>query len=281
MTVVSWEVPFSLITPQGTLALNSQIAFSAGNGMYILNPQGCSTSIELRLTDDFIPEQDGEQPHPRYWGGYVMNLGLLLMENANMPACDELLQEMSDNLMKHIRAYTRPPAPPNDARVYWTPNGEAQRMLKDAVINDGYQTQLIDGGATQTVFQVKSPYPYALTQAETTTALDATLTNGGTADMWPVIKVYGATSSFTITNSSVTDESGNALQIIYDGTAIGGGDYVEIDCFNGTVFENGDGANLSGSIDFLSTDYFWLQPGDNDITIVGATADVLWADAWG
>lgn len=280
MTVVSWEVPFSLITPQGTLALNQQIEFAAGPGIYILNPQACSTSIELRLTDDFIPEQDGEQPHPRYWGGYVMALSVILMASTQEPACDELLQEMSDNLMKHIRAYTRPPAPPSDARVYWTPNGADQRMIKDAVINDGYQTQLIDGGATQTSFQVKSPYPYAMTQAETTTALDATLTNEGTADFWPVIKVYGATSSFTITNSSVTDDSGNALQIIYSGTAIGGGDYAEIDCFNGTIFLNGDGANLSGSINFLSTDYFWLQPGANSVTIVGGTADVLWSDGW-
>ena len=40
-------------------------------------------------------------------------------------------------------------------------------------------------------------------------------------------------------------------------------------------------ANLSGDINFLSTDYFWLQPGANDITIVGGSANVLWQNAWG
>lgn len=277
MSVVEWSVPFELQTPQGDLTLNSEVTLPSGDtGIFLLNPQACSTGFELRATDNFIPEQDGEQTHQRYWGGALMTLGVVLMEKTDAPACGELLQEMSDYLLKRIRAYTRPPAPPDDARVLWTPSGAAQRMLKDAVINAPYAPSLIEGGATMFTWQVKSPYPYAMDAAETTTALNATITNGGTADFWPVIRVTGG-GGFTITNSSVTDESGNALQIIFDGTYSG---FAEIDCFNGTIFENGDGANLSGFIDFLSTDYFWLQPGANDIAIVGGSANVLWQDAW-
>lgn len=278
MSVVEWSVPFELQTPQGDLTLNSTVTLPSGDtGIFLLNPQACSTGLELRATDNFIPEQDGEQTHQRYWGGALMTLGVVLMEKTDAPACGELLQEMSDYLLKRIRAYTRPPAPPNDARVLWTPSGESQRMLKDAVINSPYEPQLIDGGATMFTWQVKSPYPYAMDAAETTTALNAVLTNGGTADFWPVIRVTGGTA-FTITNTSVLDEDGNALQIIYSGTYTG---FAEIDCFNGTIFQNGDGANLSGDINFLSTDYFWLQPGANDITIVGGSANVLWQNAWG
>jgi phage-related protein len=160
--------------------------------------------------------------------------------------------------------------------VLWTPDGVAERMLKDAVINESYALALIDGGATQITWQVKSPYPYAMDSTEITTAINATLTNGGTAEFWPVIQVSGG-GAFTITNTSVDDEDGNPLAIVYTGSYSG---YAEIDCFNGTIFENGNGANLSGDIDFSSTDYFWLQPGANALTITGGTANVLWQDAW-
>lgn len=277
MSVLEWTVPFQLQTDVGDLDLNTQVTLPSGaTGTYQINPSASSTGIALRATDDFIPEQDGEQTHQRYWGGALMTLGVVMLEKEDTPACNDLLQEMQDYLLKHVRAFTRPPAPPADARVLWTPSGAAQRMLKDAVINEPYELSYVNDVFPQIAWQVKSPYPYAMDAAETTTALDATLTNAGSAEFWPVIQVSGG-GSFTITNSSVTDEQGNALQIIYDGTYSG---YAEIDCFNGTIFENGDGANLSGDIDFLSTDYFWLRVGTNDITIVGGTANVLWASAW-
>jgi hypothetical protein len=279
MTVVDWTVPFTLITPQGNLELNNTVTLPSGaSGIFLLNPQACQTQIPLRATDNDVPQQDGEVTHERFWRGYLMTLGIVLMENTEAPACDSLLQEMSDYLLRFVRSYTRPPLAP-DARVYWLPAGESERMIRNAVINEPYDPSDTDVGKMIT-FQLKSPYPYAWTQAETTTSLDATLTNSGTAEFWPVIRVYGPTSSFTITNSSVIDEFGNALQIIYSGTAIGGGSYAEINCFDGTIYLNGDSSNLSDSINFLSTDYFWLQVGENDISIVGAAADVKWQSAW-
>ncbi len=277
MSVMEWTVPFELQTPVGDLTLNSEVTLPSGaTGTFQVNPGASSTGIALRATDDFIPEQDGEQTHQRYWGGALMTLGVVLLEQEEVPACGALQQEMMDYLLKHVRAMTRPPAPPDDARVLWTPSGEAERMLKDVVINEPYAVSVIDNVFPQVAWQMKSPYPYAMDAAETTTALDATLTNAGSAEFWPVIRVTGG-GSFTITNSSVTDDDGNALQIIFDGSYSG---FAEIDCFNGTIFENGDGANLSGDIDFLSTDYFWLRVGTNDITIVGGSANVLWQNAW-
>lgn len=285
MSVASWEVAFSLSTPVGTLNLNTLVALpSASTGIYLLNPDGCKAEIPLRSTDDAIPQADGEQMHERFFAGYTMTLSVQLWQSYDVPACDELLQEMLDELMLHVRAF----ANPTDGRVYWQPAGAAQRMIRKVQLNSSADITLASG-LTQIDFQLKSPYPYAWTAAENPpTSLDATLTNGGTADFWPVIKVYGPATQFTITNTDVVDDFGVPLQIVYDSSrpgaqAIPGGSYAEIDTFRNTIYLNGDQDNLKPGLDIAVSDFFPIAVGDNAITLVGgaASATVLWQDAWG
>lgn len=287
MPIASYDfpIPFELSTPAGTCELNAEVTLDSGTGLYLLNPQACKSRVGLRVTNTNLPQKDGVQLHRRWLESYEIDLAVQMWSGLDTPACDELLQDMVDNLMLHVRAFQDPPDAP-DARVYWTPEGKNQRMIKRARIDGDDEADLtIENGVTQIKFTVRSPYPYAWDASETTTAISATLTNGGTAEFWPVIKVFGPASTFTITNTSVEDDDGNPLVISYDSgqtgaSAIGGGDYVEIDTFFETLYLNGDGANMKPGLVMLDSDFFPVAPGANNITISGATADVLWQNAW-
>jgi len=281
MCVADWNVPFTFTTPYGTLQLNQLETFDSGTGMYLFDTSACKVAVPLRFEDVDLPQFSGEDLGERFFGAFRMKLSIQLWETTDVIACDDLAQDMLDHLLGFYRSF----ANPLDGRIYWTPDGEAQRMIRKCQLSEAQDTTVTDDQATTVAFEVKSPYPYAWTAAETTTALDATLTNTGTADFWPVIKVYGPTSAFTIENASVTDEDGNPLQITYDAGLPGAisipvAEYAEIDTFGGTIYLNGDEDNLKPGLDMAVSDWFPIQVGANVITITGATADVLWQDAW-
>jgi hypothetical protein len=295
VSVASWDypIPFQISDYLGTLDLNTPISVASGEGILLLNPQASSTSIGLRSTDTNLPQKDGEQLHTRFFQGYTMTLAVQLWQSLEEPACDELLQDLTDELMRHIRALANPPkwatgpVLVQDPRIYWTPDGESQRMLKNVRLSGDTEATITmeESGITQIVFVVKSGYPYAWDAAETTTALDATLTNTGSAAFWPVIKVYGPATDFTVTNQTLLDNVGNMLAITYDSSqtgavSIAGGSYAEIDTFAETVYLNGDQTNLKPGIVMDQSDFFPIAVGANDLTVIGATADVLWQNAW-
>lgn len=286
LSIAKWEVPFQIATPVATLDLNTDMALSTGStGSFKLVPQTCSAVIPVRVTDDDIPQGDGQITHERFFAAYELTLVIQLWANDACAAGDDA-QEMADMLARVYRGIPRQVSDLAEGRVYWTPDGSPQRMLRSIVLSEALAWNLTDAGLIEATFKVKSQYPYAWDAAETTTALSATLTNTGTADMWPVIKVYGASSAFTITNPAVVDDEGNPLSIVYVGAAnpggssIASGDYVEINTFNNTMFLNGNGADYTAGLDVLNSDYFPIAVGANPITISGATADVLWQDAW-
>jgi hypothetical protein len=118
--------------------------------------------------------------------------------------------------------------------------------------------------------------------------VQVTIHNGGTAEFLPVFQVNrlngvtggGAVSAFTITNDTTGE------QFVYDSSFPGaipipGGHYGEIDSFEETIFEDGNGADLDAGVDELNSLYPRLVTGDNDITVDGADADILWQNAWG
>jgi hypothetical protein len=295
LSVASWDypIPFQISDVLGTLNINAPLTVASGTGLLLLNPQACNTQIALRPPDTNLPQKDGAQLHRRFFGSYQMTLALQFWEGGDSPACDELLQDMVDEVMKHIRALANPPlwitgpVIAQDPRILWTPSGANQRMLKNVRLSGDIEATITieQTGITQVAFIVRSGYPYAMDAAETTTALDATLTNGGSAEFWPVIQVSGPTSGFTITNQSILDDDGNMLAIVYDASqpgasSIAGGNYVEIDLFAETMYLNGSGANMKPGLVMDDSTFFPIGVGANDLTIIGATANVLWQNAW-
>lgn len=284
---VEWDNPFTLTSlAGGDLDLNEPDGYR-----FLLDLANCVSSTDKRVSVDNIPQGDGVIPHRDFTGGFQLQMGLSLWvgEQANSdagPACAADLVHMWDLLMLHLRSMFVSPG-----RVYWTPTGQPQRMADQVKLISGPSdtTSPRGQGGVSVIFTLLSPFPYALTAAQnTTTILDGateTLTNGGNTDFFPVIKVYGPTSAFTITNNSVLDEDGNPLQLVYSsanpgGQSIPSGHYGEFDFFKNTAYKDGSGLNLKPGITIPSSDFFPLAPGENDITVDGADADVLYNDAW-
>lgn len=284
--IADWSVPFVLTTPYANLEFNVEMP---GLGLYLLRQDGCSTGISVRQTTDNIPQADGSIPHHRFLTGVQIVLAIQLWADADSIACDEQLQTMLDTLKGAFRSLLN--AGDNEGRIAWEPVGGSSadstyRMLDDIrllVYADPKPISLETEWVWEVGVTIDTRYPYAedLTQIQDTVTTTATLTNLGNADFWPVWKVNGPFDTFTLLNEDT------GLQIVYDSSlpgavSVAGGDYAEIDTFQGTIFLNGSGADLSAGIDALNTDDFPLIPGDNLISLTGdpPDADCLYQAAW-
>jgi hypothetical protein len=245
------------------------IIFNAATGdRYLLNPAGCEMGADLRVTRDNIPQADGFIIHHAFEEGYVCTLQIELWEG-EVVACDEALVRMLDNLNRSVRALLN--AGDNEGRLIWTPSGEVNRMLDDIRLSERLRADN-DGIKVTVEFQIHTQYPYAQDEAQTTTALNATITNTGTAPYWPVFQVFGF-GPWLLTNVTT------GLEILYNGG--GSGSYVEVDTFRNTLYADGSGANLMRYLDVATSDFWPLEVGANICTIAGGpTCDVLWAPAW-
>jgi len=263
-----WDIPFVLTSPYGTLNLNA-----ATGDRYLLIASGCDMGAPLRVTKDNVPQGNGSIMHRRFEQGYECRLTLQPWVDER-PACAADLVRMLDTLNKHVRGLLN--AGDNQGRLAWLPSGIAgYRMLDDIRLLERLAIGSPDSGIASIVtFAIDTAYPYAQDLTQLSTALNATLTNTGTVAYWPVIKVFGPTSAWTLQNVTT------GKQLVYNGTAIAGGNYVEVDMFRNTMYLNGNGANRISSLNMLTSDFFPLEVGANIMTIAGATATALWAPAY-
>lgn len=291
--IVDFELPFWLWVEQlGDFLPINQALGTTDTRRFQLNPARCSSSLPVRITEDDVPQGDGKIPHRRWRSGYGITLALEPFQSFDTetgigePACDQILQEMIDELGLFVNATIRTglvSGLPN-ARVIWRPAGATDatldRMLDRVQLVSVTPTQEGALGGLQIIVQFDTPYPYYLREAETDVTVGITspetVTNDGNVDHYPVMLIYGPTSYVEITNNSATDENGDPFTLIYDaslpgGVAIGGGDYVEVTFFDGKAYLNGSGAGRKAGLDFRYTDFFPIVPGDNEIEVVGAT----------
>lgn len=276
MCVVDWTVPFTIESKYGTIDLNGTTGYN------LINDQ-CSSGADLRVGTDNIPSGDGAIMHDIFASGYAMNIALQFWETSEQPACGSTLEDMKDALQFHLNAMRH-----DTGRVLWTPAGHAQKILDQVRLTQraiaGYQGE---GGVITTFgFDFGSPFPYYITAAQTVTPVlsGATFTfvNGGTADFYPVIKVYGPTTGgFVITNVTT------GLRFVYEpalpgGNDIASGHYLELDFFRDTAYLDGDQDNYKAGINIPESDFFpiTVEPLGNVIGIQGARMDVLWNDAF-
>ena len=288
-----WENPWYFQTPSGTLDLNTETGY-----LYLLEASGCDGGVDLRVTEDNIPQGNGDIPHRAFTTGYKIRLLLQLRtridptwaQSEAPPACDGDVTTMLDTLGLHINEILNQTTQAGVfQRLWWTPTGQPERMLNDIRLLERPVVTRTESDVTRVSFAVFSPFPYYLSHADTTTAFTdgetATLANDGNCDYYPVFRVNGPTSAFTITNNTELDDDGNPLEIVYDSTlpgavAIPPGHYVEIDCFRNTAYLDGDVASRMAGIDIQASDFFTISPPGNSITIVGATMDAITASSW-
>jgi hypothetical protein len=285
MPNVEFDRPHSLITPYLTIPLNQP---DPDTGYLFQIQDDYKIVPSLRVSQDAMSQRDGSVLHPRFKTGLVASFSLEYLIGIpgsidTQPACDNDLRQMHEMLtgaMNSIRELT-----PSNQRLSWSPTGVGDRML-DFVQALAWPDPSYSNG-TRVALSLETPFPYAIDVLQTETDISdgagtTTLTNDGTADFYPVMKVLGPTTAFTITNTTT------GLAVVYDSSrpgalGISGGDYAEIDFFRGTIFLNGSSSDLIAGLDPTSTDLFPLVyegGGVNDIEITGADVQILWNRAW-
>lgn len=296
MPNLEFQVVHMLMSPEGTLNFNEVLtAGSSGgvnNAVYLIEPDGYKIVPSTRVTADNISQQDGSVLHPRFTSGLVATLKVRYAISADgiypatedgggqvVPACNSDLRLMHEHLILHLQALLKASATPNTSqRLYWFPTGLGQGRLIQAIQTLAWVDPVVGGTGdddfTYVTFQIESPFPYAIDATQISTALTGgggpvLIPNAGDSPFFPVIQVAGATSAFTITNTDTGE------QVVYSGTAVGGGHYAEINFFDGTIFLDGDSTDLQASLDPTSTDFFQIAPGGSNVEIVGASATVL------
>lgn len=110
---------------------------------------------------------------------------------------------------------------------------------------------------------------------------ETTVTNDGTVDAWPLLRVYGPCTDPVLRNQTL------GLQLAFSGLTVNAGEFVEIDTRARTILYNGDPTN--GRYQYLSfaTSAWWpLAPGENVIRFTPATytapsyLEITFRDAW-
>jgi hypothetical protein len=109
----------------------------------------------------------------------------------------------------------------------------------------------------------------------------ATCTNAGTADAYPLIRIYGPCTDPVVTN----DTAGRSLE--FSGLTIDAGQFLEVDTRARTIRYNADPADSRYSKLVFPTSRWWtLAPGTNQVRFVpatgsgGASADIVFRDTY-
>lgn len=261
MALLQWDLPMEILSPFGSIMLNTDL----GDGRKLLvNHRKSVARRGVRVVRDDLPNADGYIMHDRFSQGYEMQVCVRFMEGED-PACDEALCEMRDELYGVLWSLLRPED--DGGRILWQSYCEPSRRMLDAArlfsISDPEEDA--EEGATEVTFVLDSPFPYAISEAQDLVAVNGvgTVTNGGNVDFWPVMKLY--TDGGSIVNNTTGKE------INFFSGCLGGGSYIEIDSFRNVAYVDGDQANAKPCIDALTTDFFSLVPGDNQILTTGLT----------
>jgi hypothetical protein len=290
MPIAEWENLAKLITPQGELVLNDVGDENPNRPVYLTVKDGADSGTEVRSTGDPVPQGFGTLWHRGFANGYVLKIPIQYWitggpGNNLVPASEQTTptaQEMDDLLMLHYRSLMD-----GGGRILYSPAQLTQRIA-DRLFAIAKPTLVEEQANTNTVLEFGSEFPYLLDFTQTLTQLSdgspsATLTNTGSAPMQPVFKVYGPFDQFVLTNST----TGEAF--IYDDSlpgavAIPSGHYIEITTFQDSVYLDGDGPSRKAGIDIRNSDFWALEPGDNDVIVTAnSTApdvDILWQAAW-
>ena len=278
MPIVNYDGIWDLVTPQGTLSLNDP---NGADGFYALIVEACQGGPgPVRATKMNVPQGNGSILRRRFFPGWEQTLTVEPWQDADTPGCEaQVAVQMMDRLYRHLGSILE--GGDLTGRLIFNPGeGQPTRLLDELQLLSLPYPALAAGQARQT-FVLDSPFPYALDYTQSDDVIDttsSTLTNTGSAPMLPVVKVFGPTTTFTITNSTTNQT------FAYDGaqpgaSSIGGGDYAEIDMFRGSIWLNGDVANLFAGIDMDVTEFWALQPGVNAVT-TDCYAEFLWQAAW-
>lgn len=291
---LEWSAPQRIVATYATVPLNQPIGLGSGKAwFYQVQMDGYGiVPAKFRPVSDSFSQADGSSIQPPYIDGLVasMEIGLWVLprgvEADKEPACGEDLRLMDELLMGALDSLRAFPEDPATQEYVWTPTGAGDDRLLAGVMLGAWPEPDFAPGPPEVRLKVvlASPYPYAQGAGTATTTItdgtSETVTNSGNTDERVLMRAYGPSIAFAITDL----DTGRVVS--YDssrpgGVAIGGGDYAQLDFFDGTIYLNGDpDQDLIAGLDPVSTDLFALRSGDQVIAASGADVQVDVRNAW-
>jgi hypothetical protein len=172
-----------------------------------------------------------------------------------------------------------------DAQLRWIPEGGM-----DQQVSLRRQQPLRIGGAYNKTFQAAmvaaDPRIYASLVSEVRffPGVEDTVSNLGTMRTPPVVTIYGPTSGAMSSIEFHNHSTGQYIVLAPSYTLLPG-QYLVLDFRTKTITRE-TGADAYDKIEFASTTWFQIEPGDNELelhgsgTTTGASAVVRWQDAW-
>jgi len=281
MPNVEWNVPHTLITPQGTLLFNTPqvVGTSTGTGLFMLDAANCSAATVPRVTKQEVPQAPGSVLRRGFETGYQMTLTVQLWLEEDRLACDGDARCMQDLLDLHMRSLLNAEGL---YRLRWEPTGYGDERMVD-------QLQLFSWQSPRTVpvvstqYTLVSPLPYAIDLTQQLVAISDggtdTITNVGTTEFYPVIQIQGSANFVQIDNLTT------GLSIVFDdslpgGVTVGPAQEAEIDCFKNTCVIVPGLADAMASIDPFQSEFFTIVQGPNQIQVTGADIEILYNNPW-
>lgn len=172
-----------------------------------------------------------------------------------------------------------------DMQMRWTPEGGTEQVL----YLRRQQPLRISGGFNKS-FQVSlvaaDPriYAAAINEARINPGTPLTVRNNGSIRTQPVATIYGPTSG-TMNTIVLQNQTTGESMIFAPAYALGVGQYIVLDFANKTVTRE-NGTNIYDQIQFATSAWWQVEPGDNPIsftaagTTTGANVALRWQDAW-
>lgn len=110
---------------------------------------------------------------------------------------------------------------------------------------------------------------------------EATVVNAGTADAYPLLRVYGPCTDPSVTNVT------QGKTLAFSGLTVGDGEFLEIDTRANTLFYEGVATDSRyDALNFPTSDWWTLSPGANEVVFEAASysppsqCQFVFRDAW-
>ncbi|HWE83052.1 MAG TPA: hypothetical protein VG265_15475 [Gaiellaceae bacterium] len=269
------------------------VVFNTGDPgeLRVTSITGLEGTSNTRSPVDKVPQADGMYPHRFFRDARYPIINGVVMPTTSISGRQAAIDDMLGKLDSIWQA---------DGRYLWTPSNAAQRFI---VVRSWGEVTVTDDSSNPFVknFSIPliAPDPTIYTAAETDTQIvpgtPATITNAGNRKSFPVIEIAPGSnpgySGTTVTGFTLTNQTTGLTVVAGDHSAftslllplsITTGNFAELVMgpIRQTFYSNGDQANLLGAISMVESDFWYLQPGDNVITVSGAHAYVKSNDGW-
>lgn len=290
---MDYGVIYTMTTPSGTVVFNR---FTDPEVFVLQDIKGLDHSA-LRTTVEIEAQADGVEVFDAYGGQFAPTF-----EGVLVPIDVDSRERMRGSLVATLTGSKRA-----DGTIVWTPPGALSRQLTFRLFEEPSVTGdvikrfffgLVGSGDTaagalgttlneqDTSFVLSSasgwsfPFTFPFSFGGLGSGGTATVTNAGTSDTFPTIKVFSTLRQPIRIRNETTDKqiSLPALDVVEP-------DFVQIDMKAQEVTLNGDASSsLFDEVDLDTSEFWTLQPDANLIRLTGsdpdanAKATIIWRD---